>query len=193
MKRICVFCGSAKGARAAYTEKAEALGRLIAQRRCELVYGAGNIGLMGVIADACMAAGGHVIGVIPQALMDLEVGHTGIQDLRVVGSMHERKAMMAELSDGFVAMPGGFGTLEEFCEILTWGQLGIHRKPFGLLNVEGYYDHFLRFLDHAVEEKLLKPRHRALVLESGDPVTLLEKMATAVVPVEGKVISLRET
>ncbi len=148
---------------------------------------------MGVLADACLAAGGHVIGVIPQSLMDKELGHTGIQDLRVVDSMHTRKALMADLSDGFVALPGGFGTLEEFAEILTWGQLGMHRKPCGLLNIDGYYDGLLGFFDHAVAEKLIKPKHRALVLTDTSPAGLLDAIVRAHPAREEKWINPRQT
>jgi len=193
MKRMCVFCASSKGAQPTYVSRAAELGRLLAGQGYELVYGGGNIGLMGVIADACLAAGGRVIGVIPKALMDKELGHTGIQDLRIVDSMHTRKALMAELSDGFIALPGGFGTLEEFAEILTWGQLGIHRKPCGLLNVAGFYDHLLKFLDHAVAEKLLKAKHRALIVEDQSPATLLEKMARTHPTLEEKWIDRGQT
>jgi hypothetical protein len=149
----------------------------LAARKIALVYGGGNIGLMGVIADAVMQGGGEVIGVIPQALVDKELAHHGITDLRIVHSMHERKALMAELSNAFIALPGGYGTLEEFCEVLTWAQLGLHEKPFGLLNVSGFYDHFLRFLDHVVETRLLRPEHRALALEAQTVDDLLNQIA----------------
>jgi uncharacterized protein (TIGR00730 family) len=176
MKRISVFCGSSVGADAAYTEAAEELGRLFAREGIGLVYGGGNVGLMGKVATAAMEAGGHVTGVIPRFLLEKEIGKLDIQDLRVVGSMHERKALMAEISEGFIAMPGGFGTFEEFCEILTWGQLGLHQKPFGLLNVAGFYDHFIRFVDHAVASQFIKPRHRGLLLTSDSPEGLLAAM-----------------
>ncbi len=138
MQRLCVFCGSSPGANSQYAALARRLGALLARRGLGLVYGGGNVGLMGVLADAVLKDGGHVIGVIPQALVDLEVAHSGLPDLRIVGSMHERKALMADLADGFIALPGGIGTLEEFCEILTWAQLGLHQKPCGLINVAGY-------------------------------------------------------
>src|SRR5271165_2701018 len=176
-QRICVFCGSNPGINPAYREAAVAMGQLLAQRRIELVYGAGNIGLMGVLADAVLAAGGKVIGVIPEALMAKEVGHDGLTELRVVGSMHERKAIMSDLSDAFIAMPGGFGTFEEFCEVVTWSQLGIQSKPCGLLNVEGYYDPLLELFDRAVREGFLR-ENRALVRQDRDVVRLLEKMAS---------------
>jgi uncharacterized protein (TIGR00730 family) len=148
MKRVCVYCGSATGANPAHRDAAEKLGVLLATRGIGLVYGGGNVGLMGVIADAALRAGGEVIGVIPGALMDKELGHTGVTKLHVVASMHERKQLMADLSDGFIALPGGIGTLEEFFETLTWLQLGFHNKPVGLLNVAGFYEHLLTFLRH---------------------------------------------
>ena len=150
MKRVCVFCGSSPGARPAYTELARRLGSILARRGMTLVYGGGNVGLMGVLANAVLAGGGNVIGVIQQAMVYLEVAHTGFPDLRIVGSMHERKALMADLADAFIALPGGLGTLEEFCEILTWAQLGMHQKPCGLINVENYFDQLIAFLDDAV-------------------------------------------
>ena len=177
MQRICVFCGSSPGGNPTYTELATALGALLARERLALVYGGGKVGLMGVLADAALAHGGEVIGVIPQALFDLEVGHTGLPDLRIVASMHERKALMADLSDAFIALPGGLGTLEEFCEIVTWAQLGLHRKPCGLLNSECYFDPLIRFFDHMVEERFLRPEHRALMLVEHDPAALLDRLA----------------
>jgi uncharacterized protein (TIGR00730 family) len=174
---VCVFCGSSAGARPSYAAMAEALGRELAERGARLVYGGGRVGLMGVVADAALAAGGEVVGVIPQHLMDREVGHPGVTDLRVTSSMHERKALMAELADGFVALPGGFGTLEELAETLTWSQLGLQAKPFGLLDVEGFYEPLLRFLDHTVAERFVAPEHRALVLSGGDPAALLDRLA----------------
>ena len=175
MERVCVFCGSSPGTDPAYVTMARRVGTLLARRRLTLVYGGGNVGLMGVLADAVMEGGGHAIGVIPRALMDLEVGHTGLSELRIVGSMHERKALMAELADGFIALPGGIGTLEEFCEILTWAQLGMHAKPCGLVNVEGYFDHLIAFLDHSVGQRFFRPEHRAMVLIERDPETLLDR------------------
>ena len=164
MKRLCVFCGSSPGDSPAFAGAAAALGKALAERRITLVYGGGNVGLMGLLADAALRAGGEVIGVIPKALMEWEVGHVGLTELRVVDSMHERKALMAELSDGFAALPGGIGTLEEFFEIWTWAQLGVHHKPCGLLNVEGYYDPLVAFLDVMVERGFLKPRHRSMAI-----------------------------
>jgi uncharacterized protein (TIGR00730 family) len=181
MKRICVFCGSNAGHNPHYRAEAEKLGRLLAVRGIELVYGAGNIGLMGAVADACLEAGGTVVGVIPEALMGKEVAgravdHRALTRLEVVDSMHTRKARMAELSDGFIALPGGFGTFEEFCEILTWGQLGFHTKPMGLLNVNGFYDPLLALFDHAVGEGFLRSQNRAMALAETDIERLLAAM-----------------
>ncbi len=177
MQRICVFCGSSRGGNPAFAEAAGAIGATLAQRGVGLVYGGGNVGLMGAVADAALSGGGEVIGVIPEALEEKELAHRGVTELRVVKSMHERKAMMAELADGFVALPGGFGTFEEFCEILTWSQLGIHRKPAGILNVAGYYDPMLAMFDRAVESRLLSRSNRDLVLCETSPVRLLDLMA----------------
>ena len=177
MKRICVFCGSSSGARPEYAEAARTLAGLLAGRGMGLVYGGGNVGLMGIIADAMLAAGGEVIGVIPRSLLLKEVGHREVTELRVVETMHERKALMSELSDGFIALPGGFGTLDEFFEILTWAQLGFHGKPCGLLNVAGYFDDMLRALDHAVAERFLRPQHRELVLADTSAAMLLSRLA----------------
>jgi uncharacterized protein (TIGR00730 family) len=176
-QRLCVFCGSSKGARDIYIHAAQQLGQELAKRRIALVYGGGNVGLMGVLADAVLAAGGHVIGVIPEQLMARELGHTRIQDLRIVKTMHERKALMAELADGFIAMPGGIGTYEEFFEVLTWAQLGIHSKPCALLNVDGFYDPVLRLLEHAVEEHFVRASHRDLVVVEAEPTVLLDSMS----------------
>lgn len=183
MQSICVFCGSNAGNQPIYRAEAEKLGRLLAERRIELIYGGGNIGLMGAAADACLAAGGSVVGVIPEALMGKEVAgrhvdHRNLTRLEVVDSMHTRKARMAELAEGFIALPGGFGTFEEFCEILTWGQLGFHQKPMGLLNVAGYYDGLLALFAHAVEEGFLRPQNRAMALADIDSARLLDAMAT---------------
>ncbi len=176
MKRICVFCGSNKGGRAAYTSAAQALGQAMVKRNIGLVYGGGKVGLMGVIADAILAEGGEVIGVIPQSLVAREVAHHHLTEQRIVNSMHERKALMAELSDAFIAMPGGMGTFDEFCEILTWAQLGIHQKPCGILNVENYFTPLLTMFDHATAEGFLRDTHRALVLEGGEPESLLDAL-----------------
>jgi uncharacterized protein (TIGR00730 family) len=176
MKSITVFCGSSSGFRPEYAEAAKNLARQLVEKNIRLVYGGGNIGLMGIIADEVMRGGGAVTGIIPDSLFKKEVGNREITELRVVGSMHERKALMAELADGFIAMPGGIGTFEEFFEILTWAQLGFHEKPCGLLNVAGYYDGLLALCDNAVSEGFLRPVHRALILDDSDAVSLLEKM-----------------
>ena len=182
MKSICVFCGSNAGNQPIYRSEAEKLGRLLAARGIELVYGGGNIGLMGAVADACLEAGGTVVGVIPQALMGKEVAgrpedHRTLTRLEVVDSMHTRKARMAELAEGFIALPGGFGTFEEFCEILTWGQLGFHAKPMGLLNVNGFYDPLLAMFDRAVADGFLRLQNRAMALADSDIEGLLAAMA----------------
>jgi uncharacterized protein (TIGR00730 family) len=174
MRRICVFSGSSPGQRHAYREAAAARGGLKAREGIGLGFGGASVGLMGTVADAARAAGGEVIGVIPQSLVEREVAHTGLADLRVVGSMHERKALMAELSDAFIALPGGIGTLEEIFEVWTWGQLGSHAKPCAFLNVEGFYDRLLGFLDHVVEEAFLKPAHRSMILLENRPESLLQ-------------------
>lgn len=156
-----------------YARTARELGRLLATRGYGLVYGGGNIGLMAVIADAVLESGGHVTGVIPEDFVEQEVAHRGLPDLRIVASMHERKAVMAELSDGFMGLPGGIGTMEEFFEVLSWSQLGIHNKPCGLLNTDGYYRHIIRFLDHAVDQGFLKPKHRSLLIVEKSPTEIL--------------------
>ncbi len=174
MKNICVFCGSNAGAQPAYVAAARQLGQVLAQRQITLIYGGARVGTMGEIADSALAAGGHVIGIIPQALAE-KVAHPGLTDLRVVPSMHERKALMAELADGFIALPGGLGTLEEFFEVLTWAQLGMHHKPCGLLNVGGYYGPLMDFLDHAVAQRFIKAEHRAMALIDEHPADLLDQ------------------
>jgi len=177
LRSVCVFCGSSIGSRPEYAVAAAAVGRLLAERGIRVVYGAGNIGLMGVVADAALTAGGEVIGVIPQMLVDKELAHGRLAELRIVGSMHERKALMAELSDAFLALPGGLGTYEELFEVLTWAQLGIHHKPCGCLNVAGYFDPLDSLLDHAVSEGFVRPQHRRLLVSSSDPVELLALLA----------------
>jgi uncharacterized protein (TIGR00730 family) len=179
MRKICIFTGSRHGKSPEYAAAAEQFGRELIARGYGLVYGGGNVGLMNVIADTVLGLGGEVIGVIPNALVSKEVAHRGLTQLLVVGSMHERKALMAELSDGFVAMPGGIGTMEEFFEVLSWAQLGLHEKPCGLLNVAGYYDPLIRFLDHAVTDDFIKPKHRALMLVEGAPAKLLDRFEQA--------------
>jgi len=178
LKHICVFCGSSVGARPAYVEAARELGGTLAGRGLGIVFGGGKVGLMGVLADAALAAGGEAIGVIPEALVAREIAHNGLTELRVVRSMHQRKTLMADLADAFIALPGGYGTLEEFFEAVTWTQLGIHRKPCGLLNVDGYYDALLKLLDRAVSDGFIRGVNRSLVLDALDVPTLLEKLAT---------------
>ncbi|WP_241498955.1 TIGR00730 family Rossman fold protein [Rufibacter ruber] len=183
MKSIAIFCGAQSGHNPVYQKAAQALGTLFAQKGVRLVYGGGKVGLMGVIADAVLAGGGEVVGVIPQSLMDMEVGHPGLTQLHVVQTMHERKALMAAESDAFVAMPGGFGTFDEFCEIVTWNQINIIQKPFALFNVNGYFNPFLQMLDHATAEGFLKPEQRANVLVSDqgeDLMNLVLQKASAV-------------
>lgn len=177
MKRVCVFCGSGAGARPAYAAAARQVGAMLAERGIGLVYGGGRVGLMGEVADAALAAGGEAVGVIPKALLEKEIGHDGLTRLHVVGTMHERKTLMADLSDGFLTLPGGYGTLEEFCEVLSWAQLSIHEKPCALLNVGGYFDPLSAFLDAAVAEGFVRPEHRGFVLEDDDPGRLLDAMA----------------
>src|ERR1035437_4666703 len=176
MRRICVFCGSSSGSRPEYRAAAEEMAAELVRSKIGLVYGGTHVGLMGVLADAVLRAGGEAVGVIPEHLMGREVGHKGLTKLHVVRSMHERKALMADLSDAFVALPGGFGTLEEFCEVVTWTQLGLHAKPCGILNVLGYYSPLLAMLDHAVEERFLKPENRALVLARESAAELLRAL-----------------
>jgi uncharacterized protein (TIGR00730 family) len=184
MKRIAVYCGSSSGVRPEYAAAAHELGVLLAREKIELVYGGGRIGLMGIVADAAMKHGGHVIGVIPEKLVIKEVVHEKLPDLRVVKDMHARKAMMAELVDGFIALPGGYGTFEEFFEVLAWSQLGWHPKPFGLLNVAGFYRPLLEFLDHTRDEGFIRPHHRELVIAEDDAETLLRRI-TAHRPPQG--------
>lgn len=177
LRRICVFCGSSAGGDPRHAEAAVALGRVLAEASITLVYGGGNIGLMGVVADAVLDNGGEVIGVIPHALMARELGHTGIQDLRIVDTMHERKALMADLADAFIALPGGIGTLDELCEILGWGQLGVHHKPMGLLDPTSFFAGFLSFLDHAVDEGFFRREQRDMLLVDDEPRRLLDRFA----------------
>ena len=180
--RICVFCGSSPGRGASYLASARAFGELLAREGIGLVYGGAAIGLMGAVADAARAHGGEVIGVIPQALVTHEVAHSGLDDLRVVSSMHERKALMAELADGFVALPGGIGTLEELFEVWTWAQLGLHGKPCALLDVDGFYAGLSAFLEHVVEQKFLRPEHRRILMVEADGRALLAKFRAYVPP-----------
>lgn len=176
MKQICVFCGSYAGAQPLYMQTATAVGLGLAQRAIGLVYGGGRVGLMGAVADGALAGGGHVTGVIPQTLVDRELAHKGLSELHIVHSMHERKAMMAQLAEGFITLPGGFGTLDELFEIVTWAQLGFHRKPIALLNVAGYFDPLLTFIDHMAAEGFIKPEHRQAVLVHTEMNPLLDTL-----------------
>lgn len=178
MQSVCVYCGSSPGRRTIYAEQAEQLGRTLAQRDIRLVYGGARVGIMGVIADAVLTHGGEVVGVIPQPLVDLEVAHEGLSELIITRSMHERKAIMAEHADAFIALPGGIGTLEELFEAWTWTQLGFHRKPCGLLNIDGYYDHLIRFLDHIADQAFVKTVHRDILCVDSQAEGLLEQLAS---------------
>ncbi len=186
LKSVCVFCGSNVGARPDYASAARDLGTELVARDFRLVYGGGNVGLMGVIADAVLDAGGHVTGVIPQALAQKELAHPRAQEMHVVGSMHERKAMMSDLSDGFIAMPGGLGTLEEFFEVLTWAQLGFHRKPVGLLNPESFFNPLLAFIDAACEESFIRWSHRQIIISSDQPSEILDMFQSYQAPAVDK-------
>ena len=193
MRRLCVYCGSSPGNQRDYTKAAKNLARALVKKKIDLVYGGASVGLMGVLADTVLAEGGHVIGIIPQALVDKEVAHTGLSDLRVVTSMHERKTLMAELSDGFIALPGGVGTLEELFEVLTWALLGLHQKPCGLLNIRHYYSGLIGFLDHAVSEEFIRDAHRAMLLVEEEPERLLERFECYKAPVVAKWVDLSRT
>jgi uncharacterized protein (TIGR00730 family) len=186
LSSICVFCGSNGGADPAYLETAHAVARSLAERGLRLVYGGGNVGMMGALADAALEAGGDVVGVIPRQIFDLEIGHHGLDDLRVVGSMHERKALMADLADAFVALPGGIGTFEELFEVYTWAQLGLHRKPLGLLDVAGYYGPLQAMLDHAVDQRFLRAETRAILAFDDSLDALLERFAAWEPPAQPK-------
>jgi uncharacterized protein (TIGR00730 family) len=190
--RLCVFCGSNSGRDPVYLEGAKQLGIALAENGIGLVYGGSSVGLMGAVADAALEAGGDVIGIIPRALWEKEVGHTGLKDLRVVDSMHQRKALMAELSDGFIAMPGGVGTLEELFEVWTWAQLGHHRKPCSLLNINGYYDQLGLFLNHMVNEAFVKPEHRTMLIVEKRIDTLLNAIRTYEPPQVSKWINAEQ-
>jgi uncharacterized protein (TIGR00730 family) len=184
MNQICVFAGSSSGAQLQYREAAQELGRRLVRHQVGLVYGGARIGLMGALADAVLAAGGHVTGIIPESLVAKEVAHEGLSELRIVASMHERKALMTDLSDAFIALPGGWGTLEEFFEVLTWAQLGLHRKPCGLLNVSGFFDGLLSFIDHSIEEGFVRRENRPMVLVSNAPDVLLQLFEEYVPPLK---------
>jgi uncharacterized protein (TIGR00730 family) len=189
LKRICVFCGSSAGHSQIYRETATMVGRLLAERHIGVVYGGGQVGLMGALADGALQANGEIIGVIPKALFEKEIAHAGLKQLCVVDSMHERKALMAELSDAFIALPGGFGTLEEFFEVVTWSQLGIHRKPCGLVNVGGFFDSLLSLCDHAVGQGFIRPVDRSLIIAEADPSALIDRVLSVEVPVSTKWLS----
>jgi uncharacterized protein (TIGR00730 family) len=182
MPRICVYCGSNTGARADYTEAAKELAAVLVRHDFELVYGGSSSGIMGIIADAVLVLGGTVHGVIPKTLLEKEIAHTGLTQLHVVASMHDRKSMMAAMSDGFIALPGGLGTLEEIIEVLTWGQLRFHDKPCGVLNVRGYFDGLLAYLDHARDEGFLRPENRAMFLCDRDPAGLIQQFERYTAP-----------
>jgi hypothetical protein len=186
MRRVCVFCGSSPGARSEYAAAARALAAALVRRGLGLVYGGAKVGVMGVVADTVLAAGGEVIGVIPNRLMTRELAHPGLSELRVVASMHDRKREMADLADAFVALPGGIGTLEELTEVLSWAQLGLHGKPCGVLDVAGYFERLIAFLDHAVDERFLAPAHRAMLLVASDADALLDRLAAYRPPVVEK-------
>ena len=191
--RICVFCGSSPGRRPSYAAAAVSLAKHLTARRIGIIYGGSNAGLMGILADTMLEAHGEVIGVMPHVLVEKERAHAGLADLRIVNSMHERKALMAELADAFIALPGGYGTFEEFCEVLTWTQIGIQRKPCGILNVEGYYDSLLRMFDHAVEEHFLKPEHRQMVISDSQPELLIDRLLECQLPSEEKWLDLKQS
>ena len=186
MKRIAVFCGSSHGARPAYTAAARALGELLTRERIAVVYGGGSVGLMGELADAALAAGGEVVGVIPRPLWDREVGHRGLTDLRIVESMHERKMLISSLSDAYIALPGGLGTFEEIFEVWTWAQLGMHQKPLGFLNVDDYFTSLATFLDHASGEGFIRTEQRNVAIFESDPATMLQRFASYTPPVVRK-------
>lgn len=192
MKALCVFCGANFGRRPAYRLAAEQIGGLLAQRRITLVYGGGNVGLMGALADAALAGGGRVVGVIPRALAEKEIAHTGLSEMHVVGSMHERKALMADLADAFLSLPGGFGTWDEFCEALTWSQLGLQKKACAFLNVEGYYDALLALTERAAEDGFIREEHRRLLLVDADAERLLDRLENYDVPFVPKWVGREE-
>jgi hypothetical protein len=193
LRNVCVYCGSSTGGRASYADGARRLARALARRGLGLVYGGARVGLMGVLADEMLAAGGTAVGVIPQALLDREVAHRGLNELVVTGSMHQRKTEMAERADGFIALPGGVGTLEELFEVWTWAQLGLHAKPCGLLDVDGYFAPLTRFLDRTAAEGFVKPAHRAMLAVESDPEALLDRFERYRAPTIPKVVGRDET
>jgi len=190
--RLCVFCGSSSGARPVYAEAAGELGRELVKSGVTLVFGGGRVGLMGIVADSVLAAGGEAIGVMPRALVEKEIAHTSLTKLHVVESMHQRKALMADLADAFLLLPGGYGSWEEFLEVVTWLQLGIHRKPCALLNVAGYYDALLSQASHAVEEGFLRPTHKEMLIVEENPARVLAQLESAHVPSEAKWVDPKE-
>lgn len=193
MKSICVYCGSSPGKSETYSKAARHLGGALAERGIKLVYGGASVGIMGVLADAVLEHGGQAVGVIPEALVKKEVAHHHLSELHVTGSMHERKMLMAELADGFIALPGGIGTLEEIFEIWTWAQLGFHKKPFGMLNIDGYYDSLIAFLDHTVAERFVNQPQRSMLMVETDSGILLERLSNYVAPNVEKWIGHEET
>ena len=193
IKRICVFCGSAAGKRSTYQEAAVDIGTRLALGNFDLVYGGGRVGLMGLVADSVLRNGGRAIGVMPEHLVAKEIAHQGLTELHVVSSMHERKALMEQLADAFVALPGGYGTFEEFCEMLTWGQLGLHRKPCGLLNIDGFYDPLIELFEHAVREGFVPADHRRFVLDDSQPGRLIERLVRYEPPATTKWLDRSET
>lgn len=193
LKSVCVYCGASPGRLDAYADSARALGKVLVDRDIRLIYGGASIGVMGIVADAVLDAGGQVIGVIPEPLARKEVAHTRLTEIHLTRSMHERKSLMAEMSDAFIALPGGLGTLEELFEIWTWTQLGIHAKPCGLLNVEGYFDKLIGFLDHATEEQFVKQLHRSMLLVETNPDKLLDRFSNYEAPVIGTWMGIEET
>lgn len=193
IKKLCIYCGSSTGKNPSYIEGTRRLARILVDNKIDVVYGGASIGVMGALADAVLEYGGAVTGIIPEDLMSKEVAHSRITELKVVASMHERKAAMAEISDGFIALPGGIGTFEELFEILTWAQLGFHRKPVGLLNLNGYFDSLIRFLDHAVDEQFLQSYHRSMLIVESEPDRILERFSTYRSPVMKKWIDREST
>jgi uncharacterized protein (TIGR00730 family) len=193
LRRVCVFCGSNPGSSSEYRSMATRLGSLLAARGIGLVFGGGSVGMMGAVADAAAAGGAETIGIIPEGLAAREVAHRGVTEMHVVTTMHQRKALMSELSDAFIALPGGFGTLEELFEVTTWAQLGIHRKPIGLLDINGYYRQLVSFIDHAVKEQFIRREYRDLFVVGEDPETLLDTLTTHEMPVVARWVTARET
>lgn len=193
MNSICVFCGSQLGANPVYREKAARVGHILAEKGLKLIYGAGKVGLMGAVANAMLTKNGHITGIIPQFLVDKEVAHDGLAELIIVDSMHERKQKMAEMADAFLILPGGIGTMEEFFEVFTWGQLGLHQKPIGILNVGSYYDLLIQFLNHAVNQEFMSQNTKNIVFTDTNPETLLRKMRSYKAPKTDKFLNIERT